>query len=147
MKGLNFTLTSSRTLLTSQANQPAEKKDIPVPSYRPYSPLSFIARTEVDANDAVEPAEGSGVAPGLGRAGQSLAEVVTFRDRGYVRAEPQIPRPEAATSLLPIHIRGVCASGLRPPHPKPEAHGRWAIELVPMSAARPTGPYIAKIPS
>ena len=79
-------------------------------------PLSFIARTEVDANDAVEPAEGSGVAPGLGRAGQSLAEVVTFGDRGYVRAEPKIPRPEAANVSVTNHIRGVCASGLRPPH-------------------------------
>ena len=44
-----------------------------LPLHRAYYEPSFIARTEVDANDVVKPAEGSGVAPGLGRAGLSLA--------------------------------------------------------------------------
>ena len=112
--------------LDTHANLSIFAKDIPVPPDPSYSSPSFTARTEVDANDAVEPAEGSGVAPGLGRAGQSLAEVVTFGDRRYVRAEPQIPRPEAANVSITNHIRGVCASGLRPPSPQPEA--TWPMD-------------------
>jgi hypothetical protein len=128
---LYFTFTPARNPFAPHNNPRLFGKDIPVPPHRAYFARSFIARTEVDANDAVEPAEGSGVAPGLGRAGQSLAEVVTFGDRGYVRAEPQIPRPEAANVSITNHIRGVCASGLRPLTPSDffdivgEAGGRF----------------------
>ena len=73
VKHLYFTLTPAPIPLTPHTNPSAENKDIPVPWHRAYSGASFIARMEVDANDAMEPAEGSGVAPGLGRAGQSLA--------------------------------------------------------------------------
>ena len=92
---------------------------------RGYDAPSFIARTEVDANDVVKPAEGSGVAPGLGRAGPSLAGGDPSRPWDTSEPNHKSRAPRRLTSHFPIHIRGVSASGLRPPSPQPEAHGRW----------------------
>jgi hypothetical protein len=105
---LYFTLTPAPNPFAPNANPRFFRKDIPVPSHRPYSPASFIARMEIDANDAVEPAEGSGSRPAWD-APDKVPLVWGIRSSRTIN-----PAPRGGYVSSSIHIRGASASGLHP---------------------------------
>jgi hypothetical protein len=104
--------------LHSQSSPAGKKKVIHGGLGWAHNGLSTIARTEVDANDAMDMREGE-VRAFPGPCGGALGKPQSDR-----ACEPETPRPEALASHYLKH-RGVRASGLRPPSPNPEAHHRW----------------------